>query len=572
MAGPFLRCARVFGAAVVSTVAAAHAGVIHVNHAATGANTGASWTDAFTDLQAALAAASAGDEVWVARGTYTPGPVGQLGATFRLESGVALLGGFVGTETLATQRDWVANPTVLSGDLGRDDVYGSPVWYIGWNIHTENALHVLTGSGADATAVVDGFTITAGRATMSNGGGLMIEAGTPTVRNCTFFRNLSGFSSGGAIACLDASPTIIDCRFVQNWCHLGGGAGVLTWGTSQPTIQDCEFVENRSVGDLPEATGGGIDHRAATALSVLRCRFTGNLAIPFYGGGGHAGGYGGAVHSLGGPITIRDCIFTDNVSNAGGAIWVWRDATIVNCLLVGNDAPEYQASQGGWGGIGGAIGASAFQPATIRVVNCTVYGNTAQAGGGVRLLNAADGDIANCILWANTDEFGAIGPAQIRGTGASNSCIQNMLVGIPGEPPPDPEKFPGCISANPQFVAAGSDFHLHAGSPCIDSGKNASVPAGVSTDLDGLARFVDDPATPNTGLGTPPHVDMGALEFQVQTCYPDCDASGALNVNDYICFQTRFALGDPYADCNGDGVRNVNDYICFQTRFALGCR
>ncbi len=54
-------------------------------------------------------------------------------------------------------------------------------------------------------------------------------------------------------------------------------------------------------------------------------------------------------------------------------------------------------------------------------------------------------------------------------------------------------------------------------------------------------------------------------------CYPDCDGNAALNVNDYICFQTKFALGDPYADCDNNGVRNVNDYICFQTKFALGC-
>ncbi len=54
-------------------------------------------------------------------------------------------------------------------------------------------------------------------------------------------------------------------------------------------------------------------------------------------------------------------------------------------------------------------------------------------------------------------------------------------------------------------------------------------------------------------------------------CYPDCDLEGQLNVNDFICFQTKFALGDPYADCDGNGVRNVNDYICFQTSFALGC-
>ncbi len=55
------------------------------------------------------------------------------------------------------------------------------------------------------------------------------------------------------------------------------------------------------------------------------------------------------------------------------------------------------------------------------------------------------------------------------------------------------------------------------------------------------------------------------------TCYPDCDGSGTLDVGDYICFQTKFALGDPYADCDANGIRNVADFICFQTAFALGC-
>ncbi len=54
-------------------------------------------------------------------------------------------------------------------------------------------------------------------------------------------------------------------------------------------------------------------------------------------------------------------------------------------------------------------------------------------------------------------------------------------------------------------------------------------------------------------------------------CYPDCTQDGVLNVNDYACFQTSFALGNTYADCNSDNLRDINDYICFQTRFALGC-
>lgn len=55
------------------------------------------------------------------------------------------------------------------------------------------------------------------------------------------------------------------------------------------------------------------------------------------------------------------------------------------------------------------------------------------------------------------------------------------------------------------------------------------------------------------------------------TCVPDCDASGQLDIDDFICFQTHFALGDTKADCDGSGSLNIDDLICFQTYFAIGC-
>jgi hypothetical protein len=54
-------------------------------------------------------------------------------------------------------------------------------------------------------------------------------------------------------------------------------------------------------------------------------------------------------------------------------------------------------------------------------------------------------------------------------------------------------------------------------------------------------------------------------------CYADCDDDGVLSINDFICFQTFFALGDSYADCDGDGALSIDDFICFQTFFAIGC-
>ncbi len=54
-------------------------------------------------------------------------------------------------------------------------------------------------------------------------------------------------------------------------------------------------------------------------------------------------------------------------------------------------------------------------------------------------------------------------------------------------------------------------------------------------------------------------------------CYADCDGSGALDIDDFICFQTFFAVSAPYADCDGSGELDIDDFICFQTFFAIGC-
>ncbi len=54
-------------------------------------------------------------------------------------------------------------------------------------------------------------------------------------------------------------------------------------------------------------------------------------------------------------------------------------------------------------------------------------------------------------------------------------------------------------------------------------------------------------------------------------CYADCDATGTLSIDDFICFQTLFAIGDPSADCDSSGTLSIDDFICFQTFFALGC-
>jgi len=121
-----------------------------------------SWTNACT-LQTALTNATSGDQIWVRQGVHRPG-LSQTD-TFTLKNGVAVYGGFAGTETSLAQRDWQTNVTVLSGDINQDDITdANGVVTSTANIAGVNAYHVVTGGGTNNTAVLDGFTITAGNA------------------------------------------------------------------------------------------------------------------------------------------------------------------------------------------------------------------------------------------------------------------------------------------------------------------------------------------------------------------------------------------------------------------------
>ena len=159
------------------------------------------------------------------------------------------------------------------------------------------------------------------------------------------------------------------------------------------------------------------------------------------------------------------------------------------------------------------------------VANCTFFQNRASFNGGGGGIFSHDSTspstsltVSNSILWGNS-------PNQIAGNSAVTfSDVQGGFPGI------------GNIDADPLFVDPdGADdivgtqddnLRLLPGSPCIDAGDNTAVPADTTDldgdnntteptplDLDGKPRFVDDPATPDTGNGTPPIVDMGVYEF-----------------------------------------------------------
>ncbi|MCX5649922.1 MAG: hypothetical protein NTU45_00810, partial [Planctomycetota bacterium] len=129
----------------------------------TGANNGTSWADAYRGvggLAAALSASVSGDEIWVAAGTYKPTTTLDRGTALTLKTGVALYGGFNGTESKLGQRDFAANQTIVTGDLAGNDSGTANL--------TDNSYRIFVGSGVASTAVLDGFVIRAANANGSS--------------------------------------------------------------------------------------------------------------------------------------------------------------------------------------------------------------------------------------------------------------------------------------------------------------------------------------------------------------------------------------------------------------------
>ncbi|MES2767485.1 MAG: hypothetical protein V4642_16545 [Bacteroidota bacterium] len=172
------------------------AGRVYVKSSATGAIEGSTWTDAYTDLATAISRIDAG-EVWVTAGTYKPTATTDRTLSFTAKNNVALLGGFAGNESAASARNATSNVTTLSGEIGAAGT-------------SDNSYHIVSGTGLDATAIVDGFTITAGNcdgSSVSNydrGAGLYL-VGSPFLKRL----NITGNTGTQAIGLYNlGAPTI----------------------------------------------------------------------------------------------------------------------------------------------------------------------------------------------------------------------------------------------------------------------------------------------------------------------------------------------------------------------------
>ncbi|MGJ8673984.1 MAG: hypothetical protein ACSHX2_13710, partial [Rubritalea sp.] len=457
---------------------------IYVDVDADGSGDGASWTDAYTDLQDALAVASSGSQIWVAQGTYYPDQgtaqtAGDRTSTFQLRNEVALYGGFTGTENDLTERDPAAHPTILSGDLDGDDgTY--------FENNSENAYHVVTGSGTTATAMIDGFTITAGNANGSFlhivGAGLYNEEGSPTLNNCSLSGNYST-GLGGAIYNDSSSPTLNNCSLSDNSASLGGAIYNLS---SSPTLNDCSLSDNWTYD-------GGAIYNDSSSPTLNNCSLSGNSAD-----------YGGAIYNDSSSPTLNNCSLSGNSADYGGAIYNDNDSsspTLNNCSLSGNSADDdggaiyndFSSSttlnncslSDNSASLGGAIFNSSSSP-TLN--NCSLSGNSADGSGGAISNDSSSPTLNNCSLSGNSAD-------------GSGGAISNEYYSSP--------TLNNCSLSDNSAYSGGAIYNLYS-SPTLN---NCSLSGNNSARLGGaILNSSSSPTLNNCSLsGNSVDYDGGAI-------------------------------------------------------------
>lgn len=494
---------------------------------ATAAGSGECWSDPSSDLKATLdaaltaphqAACPSGVSVWVAEGTYTPS-VSDRQASFVLDSGVSLFGGFAGSETQLSQRDIAGNPTVLSGDLNRDDTPN-------FGARTDNATTVVTFDNADGSAVLDGVTVQAGYADIASGqsgrgGGVYINRGSAVLTHLTVRDNAAkttsgGYYGGGGIYANHASLTLSNSTFEGNTANAmasyAGGGALYAFGESHVAIDGVTFQGNTTPSGGGSYRGGGaIFARSASgspmgSMTIRNSTFLGNNG----GNSAHhyAGGGAMLIQSL--PLDVVNSVFSGNaVGNVGrgGAAYVMFAESSEPC----NDQWEQCLDDTGYDF--DTCDDELFQCTDMGVLltphsftNCTFNANSANEGGALYFFQTAGvssaeptDTVVNSVFGSNpgTDTIGH----QSADVGVTYSCLSDWSGGGTGNLNACTPTFIDADGSDNTIGTTGDNVRLTSGSSGVNAGLNSAPGlSGVTTDIDGAARL----------NGT---VDMGAYEL-----------------------------------------------------------
>jgi hypothetical protein len=501
------------------------------------------------------------DEIHLVQGVY--------GGNFVYSSGeakaLALLGGY--TEGCASRALDPTN-TILDGQ------------------GTGRVLALLAPEVA-AKFTLEGLTLMNGKAaaaSVDNGGGLLVNAGTEglvTVRQSQILNN-TGADGGGAYL-RAGNLSLTGNRIHDNESRQGhfGGGGAIVFGNA-------DLSHNRIQGNISTLCGGGVLLFASHAI------LTENLIEDNSGsrGGGvcaynhfsttrldhnrinnNRANEGGGI-ALYGPdggtaLLVANQLQGNSAATQGGGVWVkgrHLDVTFINNRLVGNSAPE-------GGGLYGRM-----SNAGTTLINNTLSDNESQAGGGLSLYlegpeTTTRAQLYNNLFWHNQAQVNQGEDFRIFNTTASqvtllaNSFNWTPTAGFWVNSPVYIDAS-NLNTLDPQFVdAVSGDLRLRAVSPLIDAGSPAT-PDLPAFDLGGKSRVMAG------------EVDVGANESEASDPSPiptllqsDSDTLGNFNTltppEPLVVFSDSFESTDFTGRWVQDGQ---NDWFISPRRATAGSR
>jgi hypothetical protein len=291
--------------------AQAFATVYHVRMTGSDSNTGTSWGQAFRTIRKALDVAQAGDEIWIAAGTYYPdeGPGvtdNDRKASFYLKGNVDMYGGFPATgNPNKNSRDWKIYVTTISGDLMQND---------GPNF---------ANNGDNANTLFNNRQVQGIRQAILDG---LVFSGANNIEG-----PFTNFGNGGVMYLNQFTPLLNNCRFTKN--RAGNGGAIFISGTHL-SIMNCEFSDNL-------ANSGGVFHSGVNNIVSNTSTITNSLFINNTGFN-----YGGVVgaNDVDDPWVFQNCTFFNNSSNGGGVLgYSFSDVPhtppqFTNCIFSSNSS------------------------------------------------------------------------------------------------------------------------------------------------------------------------------------------------------------------------------------------
>jgi hypothetical protein len=323
---------------------------VYVDIDATGSNNGTNWANAYNNPDDAFSNASKGDNIWIAEGTYSK-PTTNRSFSFEWEEdSVSVYGGFDGTETALSQRDWRNNSTIFSGEIQGD------------NDLTNNSHTVLNGpigsvfgsinySLIDGITIRDGYSITSGSNNFKRwGAGFYLQDRVRRfhITNCVFTNN----TAQGAAAIYASTSGDSTYLEISNTKFIGNKSSFASciWSQANSGYQmnmrmnNCLFTDNinKNYGGVQEGSVfyfGSNGTSANTLISMANNTITNNVDSVSSGPTGTIirlykthNSQSNAVVEMGNCILYNNPLFSHTTKNYSLSSYNFTSVALVNCI------------------------------------------------------------------------------------------------------------------------------------------------------------------------------------------------------------------------------------------------